>query len=465
MGLAASQARLLQLTSMLSDVEFEGQQINNARTKLSSTSAQFYAQLLDLDVPTPPSKSDFTNLEYTYNQNGNEYKITDMGVADANGNTQVGVQSKQQGTVMKPSATEKGTVTQEKAWVVDEKNAGNGYVQGDQRAEGQNYTPVKAATEYDPNATYVDGEGNSLAQQIQDAVNQKAASGDYITGDKSGIATGYSEGLCKKGDEYMEKYTVQEQTGTDEDGNPIYETVEKERSYDPPRYNSAGEVDVAKEFADCIPFGAYQEVAEGEEEGFIGPKTVEATKTFVNGKETQSLSSEELDGNEQVEAIRKTITDSGRNPEEFEIIINNGSYEIYEKADINDGDGEAAKWTTQTGEVLVDGTKNAQLEFGKDGRVSAINIDGQRLAVTPKSSTDEAAYEDAYAAYTYEKQMYDKDQAAINSQLSNIQQQDKRLELQLSELDTRRTEITTELEALQTVMKDNIERTFKSFSG
>ena len=61
--------------------------------------------------------------------------------------------------------------------------------------------------------------------------------------------------------------------------------------------------------------------------------------------------------------------------------------------------------------------------------------------------------------------MYDKDQAAINSQLSNIQQQDKRLELQLSELDTRRTEITTELEALQTVMKDNIERTFKSFSG
>ena len=80
-------------------------------------------------------------------------------------------------------------------------------------------------------------------------------------------------------------------------------------------------------------------------------------------------------------------------------------------------------------------------------------------------TVDEFAYEDAFAQYTYEKHIYDKDQATINAQLSTIQQQDKRLELQLTELDTRRTQITTELEAVKGVLGDNIDRTYKTFSG
>ena len=75
------------------------------------------------------------------------------------------------------------------------------------------------------------------------------------------------------------------------------------------------------------------------------------------------------------------------------------------------------------------------------------------------------AYEDAFAAYTYEKQLYDREQAELNAQISTIQRQDKRLELQLTELDTRRTAITTEMEAVKKVLNEGAERGFKTFSG
>jgi len=55
MGLAASQARLLQLNSRKSDLEFQGQQINQQRTILSDQTETFYNQILALDVPDASS--------------------------------------------------------------------------------------------------------------------------------------------------------------------------------------------------------------------------------------------------------------------------------------------------------------------------------------------------------------------------------------------------------------------------
>ena len=42
MGLSASQARLLSLTARQSNLEFEGQQINQQRTTLSNESSNYY---------------------------------------------------------------------------------------------------------------------------------------------------------------------------------------------------------------------------------------------------------------------------------------------------------------------------------------------------------------------------------------------------------------------------------------
>ncbi len=82
MGMAASQARFLGLTARKSNVEYQGQQINQQRTALANESANLYQQMMDLEVPTPPSPSDYTQTTYTLedsaNNNAGDFKIVNM---------------------------------------------------------------------------------------------------------------------------------------------------------------------------------------------------------------------------------------------------------------------------------------------------------------------------------------------------------------------------------------------------
>lgn len=70
-GNSASQARFLSLTARKTNVEYEGQQINQQRTTLSNESANYYSQLTSLAVPIPPSTDDYTKITYTF-ENGSE---------------------------------------------------------------------------------------------------------------------------------------------------------------------------------------------------------------------------------------------------------------------------------------------------------------------------------------------------------------------------------------------------------
>lgn len=79
MGMAASQARFLQLTARKTNVEFEGQQINQQRTMLANQSASYNNQLLGMKVPTPPSTSDYTRTDNSWTlANGTVNTITSM---------------------------------------------------------------------------------------------------------------------------------------------------------------------------------------------------------------------------------------------------------------------------------------------------------------------------------------------------------------------------------------------------
>lgn len=66
MGMAASQARFLSLTARKSNVEYQGQQVNQERTALANESANLYTQLNSLEVPTPPIVEDFKKTEYSF---------------------------------------------------------------------------------------------------------------------------------------------------------------------------------------------------------------------------------------------------------------------------------------------------------------------------------------------------------------------------------------------------------------
>lgn len=73
--MAASQARMLSLLERMSDVEYEGQQINQQRLILSNKMNEVMEQLTNMDVPTPPSKQDFLYNVYS-GKTRNGKKIT-----------------------------------------------------------------------------------------------------------------------------------------------------------------------------------------------------------------------------------------------------------------------------------------------------------------------------------------------------------------------------------------------------
>jgi len=84
MGMAASQARFLSLTARKTNVEFEGQQINQQRTSLSNESANYYSQLCNMVVPTPPSSEDYSKTTYTF-QDGAETNTINAMIAQPGG--------------------------------------------------------------------------------------------------------------------------------------------------------------------------------------------------------------------------------------------------------------------------------------------------------------------------------------------------------------------------------------------
>ena len=84
MGMSASQARLLTLQARLSNLEYQGQQINQQRTALSNKTASYYSDLLGMAVPTCPSVEEFTQTVYTFNDGALTNQITSL-IANTSG--------------------------------------------------------------------------------------------------------------------------------------------------------------------------------------------------------------------------------------------------------------------------------------------------------------------------------------------------------------------------------------------
>lgn len=82
MGMAASQARWISLAARKTNVEYEGQQINQARTALANQSSELWNRLYKMDVPVPPSTTDFTKTKYTFDIGDSTKTITEIQAAD-----------------------------------------------------------------------------------------------------------------------------------------------------------------------------------------------------------------------------------------------------------------------------------------------------------------------------------------------------------------------------------------------
>ena len=114
----------------------------------------------------------------------------------------------------------------------------------------------------------------------------------------------------------------------------------------------------------------------------------------------------------------------------------------------------------------IEETNQALLETDGKGRFTSVKFDNDSLTYTlnVEEKTNDAAYQDAMNHYLYKKAQYEKEIADINAKTSIIQKEDRTLELRLKQLDTEQNALATEMDAVKKVIKDNVEKTFKTFS-
>jgi hypothetical protein len=139
MGMAASEARFLSLTGRKSNVEFQGQQINQQRTTLSNESAAYNQQLLTIQVPTAPSSDSFTKTVYSFTDSANNTStITDL-------IPELGADGSAKGTysvAYKSTTTKPGTITGQTSFVSTTTGTGASAVTSYTTIGGQPLTKV-----------------------------------------------------------------------------------------------------------------------------------------------------------------------------------------------------------------------------------------------------------------------------------------------------------------------------------
>lgn len=401
MGMSATQARYLSLIAQQSNLEYQGQQINQERSVLSQQVSELYNSLLNMQVPTPPSTTEYTKVQYEGSLGATKFSIPANNI--------------------KPGKEGKYCVTiQEKAYG-DSLSLNKGYSivsNGSTKLTGNIYAAAQYNNgEINPSVLYIYEENGSLRQVNED---------DYIVND-DGSKT------------LKEALTV----FVPGEGGTITASI------------AGTETGIKVAGADCYTLQSALS---------SGAITQEVYSGFVN-------------------AIRNTFPQDGENahkPEDFYIFKDSSNtWHFTLIDDVNNQDESAITYDyIPNGEFTEETTYNpCGLTFDAgSGRITAVQIpiynedkteiiSYSEVKLEAVSVTDELAYNEAVNKYEYEQYEYDKKQQEINAKTEVIQQQDRNLELKLQRLDTQRQQITTEIEALEKVLQDNIEASYKTFSG
>ncbi len=437
MGMSASQARFLCLTARKSNVEFEGQQINQQRTTLSNESGAYYSELCNLVVPTPPSIDDYTKVSYTFDDGALTNTITAM---IAKGNNEYSISYIQQ-------------------WQDD-------------------YSIVSASSSIIARNPDVESATVSLVECTEDDIKNFEY---YYIDEALGTATQYTRNP--------------DNTFSDSDGNVVPGITEDNLIiclYDASQKDPEHAVLMVGKDAET---GKYIKETYNYDYAYkIGSAELRKVGTFdANKVESDpylsTLSEAEINDLMEQETYylqllnEKNGTKGSNDPYYVRYIkdANTGAYVpyFYKASDIeNDRNyldnlssaincytvGSAVK----TKEVL---NQKGSVEKDSTGRYLSITLVDEETGnnitynLVTNTTTDDAAYNDAMNKYNYEQHRYNQKVQDINSKIEIVQQQDKSLELKLKQLDTEENAINQELDAVKKVITNNVEKSFKTFNA
>ncbi len=449
MGMAASQARYLGLTARKTNTEYEGQQINQARTALANQSANLFNRLLGLSVPTAPKTTDYTKQSYSFSDGFNDYEVDNLENVD----------------YTDPNSGEKYNYqvtyhyNQDVFKAIQERNT-NPQVQKIRTFETESKTETGAKVEKQQDSYKVTENGGQSAvftkcgEEDLDELKALAQAGKIVIDDVTKIqdefykVTGINaEGeetklFCKKDD--LEKI-ANDATQT---GNLKYaQTVQNGYTYKVGNSNAENYSTKVNPKEDIELKAALEQIRHD----FPELASVPDDQIWIYTKNGKTCFATETDLNNSMY--------SGNGNQ-----INN-QYQISSPIDYQTGMNQY--YATNIKEKITE-KKYARLDdFSGSGRYSNITIKDQTgtFQLNSEEKTDQAAYSDAMEHYNYKITQYEKELADINAKTSIIQVQDRTLELRLKQLDTEQKALSTEMEAVKSVISKNVETTFKTFSS
>jgi len=415
MGMAASQARYLGLTARKTNVEYEGQQVNQARTALANQSANTFNELLKLEVPTAPSTQDFTKIQYSYQDGTVSETISDMqsiqndpdynymithyhysdiytGIRSLKTNPQVSFDTKSAKEI-----TSKDNVTYDET-------TGTYSVSG------------IALTQYDPT---VEAQKTEYAQIVKDYP-------DFAKTDITDVLT---------------------YTGTD---GKLYFAKRSDLSEaykgtsDLPQYTIENDVPAYVGNSPVLPYDS-----------------TDSTQTTALNQIKKDFPAESISSSNNIYTWTNQGTTYFATLEDLRKSANSAQ----DKSKPTENQEKLVQYNAQNVSTKVEQKQKAFVDLDSSGRAQSIRFEDSSVtfALSTETITDEAAYNDAMNQYNYKMQVYEKKIKDINAKTEKIQEQDRTLELRLRQLDTEQEALQTEMEAVKKVIDKNIEQTFKTF--
>ncbi|MCQ2753943.1 MAG: hypothetical protein MJ231_02725 [bacterium] len=517
MGMAASQARYLALVARKSNCEFEGQQINQARTALSNQSANLFNQMLGLKVPVPPSTQDYTKIQYSYSDGINASVITDW--------KQIGGANPDYNYVVTHSYNTK-------KYTGSLKKLSDPQVQFPQDAAKISDIQAKRELVIAAENTYKQAveDYNKAVEEYNKALADKTTLKNYAETDPvnvTSISTDPNGNYVVNGATYYNYENLADKTAVDNAINTLMgqgalpSTFNKKDLYfdgtniafksDLETVRTAGSGDLTVYTPDTIEnqkIALNNAVITAEATKNLAEQTMKTTQaaydeaikaynelqhpTYVGNCELTPVATLTSDQEAELKQILKDFKEQGITSELSNCIKEDGTYtggiytfklngvtyyttyndlwNSYSSGTGNnqiDGQTKLPYYNATYIDTKIEKTERALVETDGSGRFTSIRFEDDSVTykLNAETITDEAAYNDAMNQYNYENAVYDKMVQDINAKTSIIQHEDQQLELRLKQLDTEQNALKTEMEAVQKVVKDNVEKTFNTFGG
>lgn len=422
MGMAASQARLLTITSRIHDVEYQAQSIQNAKIALATQSDEVYQDYLAaLDQTT-----------FTVKDNNNQTVV-------ANFNTLCGINA------ARCKSNERYLLRDDRGKIIV----------SDEIAEG--YAANKGRTAYEFAMFMMEGQPADFDcdkySDIEKSIFDTNNTNNKLTSELSGIRDSITDQIYELYDRLKDTDMNFEGLIEGENADEIKQNIKANLIE-----KMSSVLKIFEDYKTAKENGVENSYTDAVRENF------NSAQKLIDGIKAQFETFEYRMYNAYCEDIYEGAGNNKNdfNSDDFWYYVNlfkqieaNGG-RIVKISEFNgiDGVGDAAtdadwlKNSIQSGKITIDIAaidKKGQIGFNSTGVPS-----DSALEYTTTTTIDKAHYAKVQAEYEHKTKQLD--------------QKDKKYDMDLSKLETERSALTTEYESVKKVVEDNVKRTFGIFS-